>query len=301
MNLQIKIALLILTSLCSLTVKSQSEGDYCIVRTYDGNVFQGKILSNREDSLVINEYNIGKLSLDQNFIKSVKVVTSKKYSANELNLHSSVSSKYVLSPSAFPLKKGEAYYNNTMLLFNHFSYGITDQLGVGFSAVPLFLVDEDPSLYAFSVKYSTTIAKDLRWSIGAIGGNFFQEAFYGNEDESALLANTNLTYGNPRNNISVGYSSNLNASGRVYTVSFSLKLTNKFSLGSENYLIRDEDYDRSTHLLGLRYISKYIFFDAGIIVYSDMYDTEAIPGFSMTVPIRFSNSENYKVKRNKKI
>ena len=49
-------------------------------------------------------------------------------------------SRYLFAPSAFNLKKGEGYYQNTYLFINTFNYGITDNfsMGIGFEFISTF-------------------------------------------------------------------------------------------------------------------------------------------------------------------
>ena len=48
--------------------------------------------------------------------------------------------RYLYAPSAFNLKKGEGYYQNTYLFINTFNYGITDNfsMGIGFEFFSTF-------------------------------------------------------------------------------------------------------------------------------------------------------------------
>jgi hypothetical protein len=47
------------------------------------------------------------------------------------------STRNIITPSAFPLKKGEGYYHNIGIFYNNFHYGITDNLSLGAGLVLL--------------------------------------------------------------------------------------------------------------------------------------------------------------------
>jgi hypothetical protein len=86
-----------------------------------------------------------------------------------------VASRYVLGQSAAPLRRGHGYFQNTMLMFNTLSYGLTDRLTATFSMELMtpylkaqgWLIDSSAfMLSGLSLKYGGRIAP--RWH--AAGG-----------------------------------------------------------------------------------------------------------------------------------
>ena len=74
-------------------------------------------------------------------------------------------SRYLYTPTAYPIKKGESYFQSVYFLSLQFQYGITDNFsaGVGTSIIGLPLTA--------TLKYSLTASENLAFSLGAQAGN----------------------------------------------------------------------------------------------------------------------------------
>ena len=115
------------------------------------------------------------------------------------------SSNYFIGNSSYSLHKGEGYYANTLLFFNDFYYGVTDNVSVGTGFISTFLLGNAPVPIWFKLKAAVPLGDDFHISGGVSAftvlgeDNFFLRGFH-------LTPYLGLTVGNPYKNISVnGY------------------------------------------------------------------------------------------------
>ncbi len=153
--------------------------------------------------------------------------------------------------SGYGLKKDESYYQNIMLFYNQFGYGISDYFsfsgGVSPMLTPLWITPK------FSIPL---IENKLNLGLGVVVSYVFN-SFIGND---VLLAPYGVvTFGSRNNNVSLGFgrvifgedfTNSLNVHGRV-------KISERLSLMSENYIMPSEDSNNIVSFGGRYFFNKF--------------------------------------------
>ncbi|NPA46275.1 MAG: hypothetical protein GXO24_03575 [Chlorobi bacterium] len=76
------------------------------------------------------------------------------------------SSNYFIGNSSYSLHKGEGYYANTLILFNDFYYGLSDNFSVGAGFFPGFLFGGGDTPIWFKLKLATPLNENFHVSGG---------------------------------------------------------------------------------------------------------------------------------------
>ena len=97
-----------------------------IVKMKNEKEYKGNILENNEKTILLKD-SYGKIALP---ISSIDTIEDDDYQGKH-NFDNPIPSKYFITGSAIPIKKGEGYYNNTFLSVNSINYGLTDYVSVG--------------------------------------------------------------------------------------------------------------------------------------------------------------------------
>lgn len=153
-----------------------------------------------------------------------------------------------LSPTAFNLQKGEKRITNTMLLYNSYTQGISNNLSISLGVSPLIPYWQG----TVRMKYSQPISKNIRVGISPI----FSYANWQNNKFNPQLAGS-ITIGSPNSFVNLSYSKVIDI-GRTatpqetatieltgiynyFSVGGSLRITDTFSVLSENNFVVDSD------------------------------------------------------------
>ena len=168
--------------------------------------------------------------------------------------------RYLYAPSAFNLKKGEGYYQNTYLFINTFNYGITDNFFGESDFNPIFFV---------TPKYSTQLSEHVRVGVGVLYGNL--TSYIGGFGVGYGL----VTYGNPEHNATLGlgfgfFDGNF-SSDPVITLSGMTRLSRKISLVTENWFFPADVY-RGILSYGIRFFGESISVDLALINNEEFFE-----------------------------
>jgi hypothetical protein len=146
-------------------------------------------------------------------------------------------SRYLFAPSSIPLRQGEGYYQNIMILMNGFQYGVTDRFSVGAGIIM-------PIGFFGTMKYGLQVGKNMH----VAAGGMFITTMLGLEFGVGCGFGS-FTYGNRNTNatVTLGYGALLDGGDWEVTrrpiINFSamVKLADGFSLVTENYFIPVRD------------------------------------------------------------
>ncbi|MEL6195141.1 MAG: hypothetical protein AAFR66_23990 [Bacteroidota bacterium] len=256
-------------------------GSNMIIRTSDGNTYKGKILESRVDTVIMETILLGTIGIPREKIKSIKGFVSTGSDIYDRILLSNAYTRYLFGTNALGLKKGEGYYQNTWVLFNQFSYGITDNISVGGGLVPLFLFNGTSTPVWGTVKLSFPVASEsFHLSAGSLFGTipgedvgvfglFFGQATIGNEKK-------NLTVG-----LGYGFADGEVGNTPTITLGAALPLGRKASFITENYVFPGEAGLVSG---GVRFYLRGATLDAALV--SDLQSAVFIPWLGLSLPIR---------------
>lgn len=259
-------------------------GDYYSFEMNDGNSIIGKVIDEDDNNFYIQSESLGDITLVRNQVKRVKtMIEVAKGKAWFPNPHET---RYLFMPSAFSLAKGEAYYQNTYILFNSINYGITDRftLGGGFSILGLFPTIL-PGQYILTPKYSAPMSDNFHFGGGLLLGfatnpSFFSSSSNQIEVDFGGILYTMGTLGNREKNLTLGvgfaYGGGEVSRSPVITFSGMTRLGRKLSFVSENWWIPGTDvFDGGGTLVvsyALRIFGEKMSIDIGFFNQRDIFE-----------------------------
>ena len=224
-----------LSALCQ-TALSQ-EARRVQIQTSEDRTFIGTLQSESPQEIILLTESLGEVAIPKLNILSITDIAEGEVVSNEGK--NAQPSRYFFAPSGFQLPKGEGYYQNTLVLYNQFSYGISDHVTIG---VPIVI----PFLGGISVKVGTQLgsANEEGHSLHSSAGVLYLVPITGNTSIGGGIAFANLSYGDENNNITFGLGQAFSSNGSdVQDLSESplinlggmLKVGRRKWLMSENY------------------------------------------------------------------
>ena len=207
------------------------------VQTSQDRTFIGTLQSESPQEIILLTESLGEVAIPKLNILSITDIAEGEVVSNEGK--NAQPSRYFFAPSGFQLPKGEGYYQNTLVLYNQFSYGISDHVTIG---VPIVI----PFLGGISVKVGTQLgsANEEGHSLHSSAGVLYLVPITGNTSIGGGIAFANLSYGDENNNITFGLGQAFSSNGSdVQDLSESplinlggmLKVGRRKWLMSENY------------------------------------------------------------------
>ncbi|MDX5437597.1 MAG: hypothetical protein LPK03_10405, partial [Pontibacter sp.] len=181
------------------TETQQAKPQRWLVETKDGNVIQGVYLGQSEAGVRLLTQSAGEITIPMDAIKSFRILDERSFVNGEYWFENPNATRYLFSPSAFSLRKGEAYYQNTYLVLNSFNYGLTDRftIGGGFELISTFLGDP---VFFITPKYSFPISE--KWHAGT--GVLYVNSTAADDFSGLGIGYGIVTYGNRDNNATLG-------------------------------------------------------------------------------------------------
>jgi len=234
------------------------------VTTIDGSIIIGTISESDTDKMIIiTSYGKSEIRMDQ--IKKVSyqesspplsTVTDSLSNKAVLGDNNYSASHYLFSNSGYGLQKGESYYENTYLVWNTFGVGFSDNFSINFSGElisPLFL--ENLPVIAITPKFSVPIKNKGAFSLSS---TLFTFPDGSDGSEFGGFLNAGLTLGSRLNNITfnaaIGYGSRFDLNDfQPYSISTMLKISDRLSFVSENWIFNGEDFLEGAYSINLRY------------------------------------------------
>jgi len=205
---------------------------YVRIFLQNGGMFEGEVLEINESTFLINTLLLGEMRITKTDISSITYISADEVGqmkvSNRTGDINPQSSRYFFAPSGMQLKKGEGYYQNTWLIYNQVSYGVSDHMTIGMSMTPFGT--------GGTVKFGTDISDNFHLSAGGIA----IIPFWDNEPVGIGFAN--VTIGNERKNISLGFGNAFSSSDNipVLNIAAMLELNSHMWLMTENYFTEDQ-------------------------------------------------------------
>ncbi|MBD1398464.1 hypothetical protein H9Q13_14930 [Pontibacter sp. JH31] len=246
------------------TLTKSVVGKRWIVETRDGSTIQGVFLGQTEGGIRLRTDSAGEVVIPHAQIRSTKVVDESRMRNGEYWFENPNATRYLFSPSAFSLKKGEAYYQNTYLVLNSFNIGITDNItmGGGFELISTF--SGSPAFY---LTPKATFEINEKWRAG--GGLLYANVIGIEEDFSGLgIGYGIVTYGNSDDNatlgVGYGFVDGEFSSKPVITLSGMKRVSRRIGLVTENWLVPTDSY-YGVVSYGLRFMGERLTVDLAFI------------------------------------
>ena len=170
------------------------------IETFDGNIFIGNISSEDSATIVLKTTSLGEIRIPLSNIKSKTILKQVKYEGGKIWLPNPQSSRYFWAPNGYGLEKGTSYYQNIWILYNQFSFGLTNNFSIGAGFLPLFLFGGTSSPFWIVPKVSIPVVKD-KFNLGT--GAFLGTILGEDAGVFGLLYGT-TTFGSRDKNISFG-------------------------------------------------------------------------------------------------
>lgn len=259
------------------------------VETTDGNVFVGKLLSRNENAIVLKTENLGVLTIPFKTVKELKEVTAQKIVDGDIWPDNPHASRYFYLPNGYGLKKGEGYYQNTWVLFNQLSYGITNNFSMGVGIIPAFLFGTNGAPVWLTPKFSFPVKQD-KWNIGA---GAILATYLGEKSSNVSWIGMTYgvsTFGSKDKNFTVGagfaFAGDEWANTPVISLGGTIRTGKRHYFLTENYFFFGNGEAAAMIWLGGRFASRHLAIDYGGIIPAgaDLSQVIIIPWLSLTVP-----------------
>lgn len=257
-----------------------------VIDTEDGNSFMGNILEEDSVKIILLTEVYGTIQIPLNQIKARSELQKSDVVEGELWFSNPHATRYFFGTNGYGLRKGEAYYQNTWILFNQLNYGITNHISLGGGIVPLFLFAGAPTPVFLTPKVTVPIVKD-KVNLGA--GVLY--AFVLGEEFGFGIGYGALSFGNRDNNLTLGagwaFADGEWATSPTLTLGGMTRVGRKTYLITENYYIGiSSDSSLGIISLGGRSVQKRLAIDYGLVlpVGADLGTFLAIPWLGIAVP-----------------
>jgi hypothetical protein len=276
---------------------SAQENTNVRVTTQDGSVIVGTLTTLNDSILVIKATNLGDITLQRAQVTNIETIA-----ADGSSTHSSDSrywydnphtTRYYFNSNGYGLRKGEGYYQNTWVLYNQVSLGLSDYFSMGVGAIPTFLFGSGELPIWVTPKVSLPVVPNkFNVGIGAFIGTFLG-GFADNDRAGIVYGNT--TFGSREKNFTLGigyaFFDDEWARTPTFNISGMSRISRKFAFVTENYII---SADGSTFTLasgGIRYIAPALSIDASLFIpiTSELDRPIALPWVSITVPFELKS------------
>ncbi len=207
------------------------------IETIKGNNFWGQITEEDQLKIVLKNKTFGKITIQKTDIKKRESIFTNSIKNGKYRFPNPQSSRYLWTPSSYGLKKGKGYYQIINTLWNHVSIGITDNLSVGVTIVPISIFNTT----IFPIMLTPKVSIPIKENVFNIGfGALLGTVLAGDSDMYGLLYGT-TTLGSPNNNISLGlfygFSGNSWTKSPIPNFSFMTRVSHRGYLISENYFL----------------------------------------------------------------
>lgn len=257
------------------------------IETKGGNIFIGEIIEQNAEQLILKTENFGTITISKMDLIRISIIRNDRIIDNTYWVDHMQSTRYFWQPSGYGLKKGEGYSQNIWVLFNQFSYGVSDNFLIGGGIIPLFLFAGTPTPVWLTPKVSIPIKAD-KLNLGA-GGLF--ATVLGEQDMNFGILYGTLTVGSKDKNVSFGagygYAGGNWATSPTFSFSILHRTSSKGYFLSENYFIgTSESFGILAMIGGRRIIGQRSGLDFGIVlpISPDQDIFLAIPWLGITIP-----------------
>jgi hypothetical protein len=215
----------------------QVGGDYSFTMT-SGKVYSGKVTAQTAQNITILKGSTKMGLMTSGIADFNSGLTASKAEPALPVKRVDHGSRYLFAPSAIPLKKGDGYYHNAMLLVNGCHFGVTDNWSVGGGMIFPF------GIYG-QAKYGRQVAENIH----VAGGGMFVTTFFdlgvglacgfGSVTVGDRFTNATFTMGYG----AAGGNGNWNATRRpILNFSAMARLSDNVSLITENYFFPVRNY-----------------------------------------------------------
>lgn len=260
---------------------------FAVVHTFDGNEFNGRVVSQDSSSIVLETAYFGVVTIRKAVVRSIRPYSARKMVNGKYWFDSPQATRYFAGSNGYGLQKGEGMYENGWLFFNQVTYAFSNQFSMSFGLAPLFVVD-GPFPVWIMPKISVPVIKDkINVGIGGIYGHTF-DPIYDDENGSFGVLFSQLTFGSRDANGTIGFGYGLSESGwsnaPLFAVSGLVRVGPKAALITDNYFFQADGEGLAIFTFGARAIGRRLLFDIGVMLPVVDSESTLIPWLGMHVP-----------------
>ena len=247
------------------------------IKLVDNAVFIGTIIRQDSGMIIMKTASLPKVEIPFKQIKSIERIDRKDVVAGTYWFPNPNATRYLFSTSAFSLKKGEGYYQNTYLFLNSFNVGVTDNisLGGGLEFISTFASlatgNFDP-IFFITPKFGFEITEKVHAGGGLIYASI--PGFDGDDRTGFGILYGIGTYGSIDHNITGGigwgYTDSQLADQPFLTLSATTRIARKASLVTENWFIPNGHEYYNIYSYGVRFFGESISVDLAFLINQDI-------------------------------
>jgi len=250
------------------------------VELFDGIVLTGQLTAETDTAIELQLKDLGQLTVRRDKIKKIIPLASPHPEKKSFWFKNPHASRLLIAPTAIPLRKGEAYYQNIYGVENMFNYGINNNLSVGggFDFITMFgsFGDGWHPMLNFNIKSGFKVAENFYAGAGSIVIKIPYESWAG-------IVYGIGTYGNYNNNITTGlgwgFIDNSFEKKPFIMIGGMVRMSEKLWFISENWIAPVSDPGYYTVVsYGMRFAARRIAVDLAFINSKDIVD-EMFIGF----------------------
>lgn len=285
MNTKI-VFLFLFAFILTLSARTQTNDSTLVnIVTLDGNEFTGQVVQEDSLKIILKTEKLGEISISKVDIKKFNTVEIQQIKDGKYWFPNPQSTRYFWSPNGYGLKKGEGYFQNIWVLWNQFSYGLTENFSIGGALIPTFLFGASTPVFA-TLKFSIPIKKDkFNVAAGAIAGTVLGDSEMGFGILYGLATvgspDANVTFG-----MGYGFVEGEFATSPMFNINGIFRLSSRGYIITENYILSGGGESVVLISLGGRSIVKKAAIDYGLItpITSDIDRFIGIPWLGLTIP-----------------
>jgi len=214
-------------------IVSENMNELYHFKLINGNELYGKIVKRTKSDVIIESKTLGTVTLPYGNIKSMNIAKEGNMVGNDFWFSNPNNTRYYFAPSAYNLKKGEAYYQNVYLIMNSANYGITDNISIGGGVILPFAVYLTP-------KISFKITERFHAGVGVFAGVIPGPSTFG-------IGYGLITYGSNEHNLTIGtgygFFEDEVMKHPIVTINGMTRISKRIALVTENWMIPDVDRD----------------------------------------------------------
>ena len=246
------------------------------IELQDGSEFIGNFLLRDSVNVVIKTSLIPKIEIPIKEIKTIQEVPASNIKKGKYWFPNPNATRYLFGPSAFTLKKGEGYYQNTYLFLNSVHVGITDNISIGgglefLSTFGTLASGSFDPIFYITPKIAFQVSEKFHAGGGVL---YISTPGFDVDDRGSLGIVYGIgTYGSLEHNITGGLGwgfVNGEFSGRpIITISGMTRIGRRTALVTENWFVpADSYYGIITY--GIRFFGEKMSVDLAFINNSDI-------------------------------
>ncbi len=219
----------------SVFAQQDTSKTYRIVLKNGTEIF-GTVTQMQDSTVSIEAKDVGQVTILKKNIKSMEKISEGDFRDGVYWFPNPNATRYLIGPSAIPLKAGEGYYQNTMLFLNSFNVGATDFLSIGGGIEFFSTFGGGNPLFYFTPKASFKVGNHFH-----LGGGLLYASIPTDDRDQVGITYAIGTYGSADNNVTVGagygFTNGKFTTRPFITFSGMARASKKIAFVTENWLI----------------------------------------------------------------